>query len=208
MLCHLKTSAETRTFVFPTASLLHLIYASSLICSVSFCTGAHQLLHKDNKSLCDFPLSHLPLSLIFFAPVVLLKSFTCWTNISRGVSAHIPTFLIFFSSRVLALLFHFTTYSLLLLGSGNSFDIFHVVGDVKGSAFLSKSIYLPSSHLSQVNRRICSYLELHGHWFRSVELLPFRGWSLCFVETSWLKPVHIQISEPLLFILFDHPSYC
>lgn len=59
---------------------------------------------------------HLPLSLVlFFAPLELLKTFTCWSNHSRGVRAHNPTFLIFFYSCVLALLFPFTTYSLLLL---------------------------------------------------------------------------------------------
>lgn len=94
-LCNLKTWTETVTFVVPIASFLHFIHASNLTCSFIFGTGSYQFLQKDNnKSLCGFPLFSHPLSLVFFSPLELLKSFTCWSNQSRSISAHIPSSLI------------------------------------------------------------------------------------------------------------------
>lgn len=89
----------------------------------------------------------------------------------------LPSFYLY--TYVLAFPFPFTTHSLLLLCDGNSFDIFHVVGSVKDSMCRSKSIHFTSES------KICSsYLELRGHWLHSVELVPFKGWPLCFVEIS------------------------
>lgn len=60
-----------KTFLVPTASQLHLIHASSCLCSVSFYTESHQFLQKDNKTDREIALPFIIPShwAILFVPV-------------------------------------------------------------------------------------------------------------------------------------------
>lgn len=91
-------------------------------------------------------------------------------------------------------------YSLLLLCGGN-FSYLPCCGEHEGLHF-SLQKHSPSSHLSQVNTHIYrSSLELFDHWFHCVELLPFKGRPLCFVETSCWS-LSTSSSQNLYYPLF------
>lgn len=146
--------------------------------------------------------------LFFFSPLELLKSFSHWTNNSRGVSPHIPAFLIYLYSLCSC----FTVPVLCLLSCiawwWKLFRYLPFCGE-HGRLSFSLQNHSPSSHLSQVNRDICcSCMELHGHWFHPAELLPFKGGDPYALWTSLLKPVYIQTSESVLLILLDLPNHC
>lgn len=199
-----------RTSVASTASQLHLIHVSRVLGSVSFYTESHQFIQKDSNNWSwDSSPFHHPLSLdSFFSPLELLKSFSHWTNNCRGVSAHIPAFLVYFYSLCSC----FSVPHLCLLSCiawwWKLFWYLAFCGEHERLHFSLQS-NSPSSHLSQVNTDICSScVELHGHWFHPAELLPFKWGDPYALWTSLLKPVYIQISEPILLILLDLPYHC
>lgn len=174
-----------RTFVASTASQLSLIHASSHLCSVSFYTESHQFLEKDNNNWSwDSSPFHHPLSLGYS-----FSSFkSCWSLSAieltiPEVSVLTPLFALFISTpRVLALLFPFSAYSLvllcmetLLISSAIHFSGTILWGAWRTPFFSPKSFTFFTSELSEHTGTCSSYLELHGHWFHPAELLPFIG---------------------------------